>query len=146
MTIQLHNSIDAPTTSYPEYERIFEIRFRGDEGLNPTTYAVVDLDACGNLPEDLEDELRGEIRRHMGKAKANRFEGFEDVTDYLNDRAHAYCDMDDLKFAIEQTLGENAPDYDVEGIAREISDWRDGQLVADLEREDYWHIVAQYQN
>ena len=88
MTIQLRPyALDAPTTSYPEHERILEIRFVHDEGLNPTTYAVVDLDACGNLPEDLEDELRGEIRRHMGKDKARRFEGYEDVTDYLNEMA-----------------------------------------------------------
>ena len=87
MTIQLRPyAFDAPTTSYPEHERILEIRFAHDEGINPPTYVIVDLED-GNLPEDLEEELKWEIRRHMGKDKARRFEGYEDVTDYLNEMA-----------------------------------------------------------
>ena len=64
---------------------------------------------------------------------------------YINESAHSYGDINDLMFDIRQTLGEYASDYDIEGIANEISDWKDGHLVADLEREDYWDIVRNYE-
>lgn len=84
--IELHKyATDYPSTCYPERERILEIRFTNDEGINAPTFAVVDLDMDGNLPEDLDAELKSEIRRHMGRAEAMRYVGYEDVTDELND-------------------------------------------------------------
>lgn len=83
MAIELHKyATDYPSTSYPERERILEIRFAGNEGINAPTFAVVDLDMDGNLPENLDAELKSEVRRHMGKYEARRYDGYEDVTDY----------------------------------------------------------------
>ena len=86
MAIELHPYEGTyPSTSYPERERILELRFAHDEGSNLPTFAVVDLDMDGNLPEDLDAELKSEIRRHMGRANAMQYVGYEDVTDELND-------------------------------------------------------------
>lgn len=73
-----------PTTAYPEHERILEIRFAHDEGCNLPTFAVVGL-VDGELPENLDAELKSEIRRHMGRANAMQYDGYEDVTEELND-------------------------------------------------------------
>lgn len=46
---------------------------------------------------------------------------------------------------VRETLGtEFENEYDVEGIAREITDYDEDGMYADFDREDYWHIVAQY--
>jgi hypothetical protein len=46
---------------------------------------------------------------------------------------------------IYQTIGvELAPDYDVYAIADAIYTWEDGHMVADLERDDFWLIVAEH--
>lgn len=85
MAIELHPYEGTyPSTSYPERERILEIRFAGDEGINLPTFAVVGL-VDGELPENLDAELKSEIRRHMGKYEARRYDGYEDVTEELND-------------------------------------------------------------
>jgi hypothetical protein len=73
-----------PSTSYPERERILEIRFAHDEGINLPTFAIVGL-VDGELPENLDGELRWEIRRHMGRANAMQYVGYDDVTEELND-------------------------------------------------------------
>ena len=65
-----------PSTSYPERERILEIRFAHDEGINLPTFAIVGL---------VDGELRWEIRRHMGRANAMQYVGYDDVTEELND-------------------------------------------------------------
>ena len=57
----------------------------------------------------------------------------------------AYSSIAEVEIEVIATLADFADEYDTEGIAREISDFDEsGRLVADLEREDYWHIVAQY--
>lgn len=59
-----------------------------------------------------------------------------------------YYDINEVMDEIRVTLGTEFEDeYDVEGIAREVTDYNEfGGMVADLDREDYWVIVAQYQN
>lgn len=89
MAIELHPYEGTyPSTSCPERERILEIRFAGDEGINLPTFAVVDL-VDSELPENLDAELKSEIRRHMGRANAMQYVGYEDVTDELNDEDDA---------------------------------------------------------
>lgn len=58
-----------------------------------------------------------------------------------------YTSISEVIDDVMDTLGEFSDEYDVEGIAREVYDYdEDGRMVADFDREDYWHIVAQYQN
>lgn len=50
---------------------------------------------------------------------------------------------------VETVLGEYASDFDSEAIAREITDWVDGELTLTLDESDesderFWEIVAKY--
>ncbi len=83
--IELHvRTADYPSTSYPERERILEVRFAPSEGNALPTFATVDL-VGGKLPDDIDGELRWEIRRLMGNRMAKRYDGYDDVTDELGD-------------------------------------------------------------
>ncbi len=56
-----------------------------------------------------------------------------------------YASLDDLMDEVYRTIGyDMAPDYDVFAIADAIYTWEDGHMVADLERDDFWLIVAEY--
>lgn len=56
-----------------------------------------------------------------------------------------YATLDDLMTEIYQAIGvELAPDYDVFAIANDIYTWEGDELVADLERDDFWLIVANH--
>ena len=56
-----------------------------------------------------------------------------------------YATLDDLMTEIYQTIGyDMAPDYDVFAIADALYTWEDGRIVADLERDDFWLIVADH--
>lgn len=58
--------------------------------------------------------------------------------------AKTFSSIAEVEITVIETLGDFADEYDTEGIALEISDWDESGLVADFDREDYWHIVAQY--
>ena len=47
---------------------------------------------------------------------------------------------------VETALGEFASDYDVDAIAREISDWQGGKLVLTIDDPDdsFWEIAEKY--
>lgn len=48
---------------------------------------------------------------------------------------------------VEPVLGEHAGDYDLRGIAVEVSDWdeRDGYVMREgITEEDFWNVVRQY--
>lgn len=56
-----------------------------------------------------------------------------------------YTNLTELMDEIYQTIGvEMAPDYDVYAIADALYTWEDGHMVADLERDDFWLIVAEH--
>lgn len=56
-----------------------------------------------------------------------------------------YTNLDELMTEIYQVIGtELVPDYDVFAIANDIYEWEDGHMVADLERDDFWLIVADH--
>ena len=56
-----------------------------------------------------------------------------------------YANLNELMTEIYQTIGvELAPDYDVYAIADALYTWEDGHMVADLERDDFWLIVAEH--
>lgn len=56
-----------------------------------------------------------------------------------------YATLDDLMAEIYQVIGtEMVPDYDVFAIANDIYEWEDGHIVADLDRDDFWLIVADH--
>ena len=56
-----------------------------------------------------------------------------------------YATFDDLMEEVYRTIGyDMAPDYDVFAIADELYTWEDGAIVADLERDDFWLIVAEH--
>ena len=57
-----------------------------------------------------------------------------------------FATITDVIDAITPALGDFANDYDIEGIAREISEWKDGKLVADLDRDDFWDIAQRHDN
>lgn len=55
-----------------------------------------------------------------------------------------YSTMEDLISVVRETLGVYADDYDASAIAHEISDYQNGKLVADFDRDDYWDIVFKH--
>ena len=56
-----------------------------------------------------------------------------------------YANLDELMAEIYQVIGpEMVPDYDVFAIADALYTWEDGHMVADLERDDFWLIVAEH--
>lgn len=56
-----------------------------------------------------------------------------------------YATLDELMTEIYQTIGvELAPDYDVFAIANDIYTYEGDEIVADLERDDFWLIVAEH--
>lgn len=42
-------------------------------------------------------------------------------------------------------LGEFVSDFDVEGIARDVTEWQDGEFVLVGDVEDFWNTVALYE-
>ena len=42
---------------------------------------------------------------------------------------------------VETALADFASDYDVEAIAREVTDWVDGKLTLIAEDDEFWTIV-----
>lgn len=56
-----------------------------------------------------------------------------------------YTNLSELMTEIYQVIGTDmAPDYDVYAIADALYTWEDGHMVADLERDDFWLIVAEH--
>ena len=45
---------------------------------------------------------------------------------------------------VETALGEYVGDYDVESIAREVTDWVDGQLMLVRDGDEFWEVCARY--
>ena len=58
--------------------------------------------------------------------------------------APRFSDMDEAVAYVETALGDSVADYDVESIAREVTDWVDGQLTLVRDGEDFWETVAEH--
>lgn len=52
-----------------------------------------------------------------------------------------FTTINEIKDEVRFALGEFANDYDIEQIAREISDWENGFMVVVVEDDDFWAIV-----
>lgn len=56
-----------------------------------------------------------------------------------------YYDMTEVIDTISDILYPYADEFDTEGIAREMTDFdENGNLIADLDRNDFWGIAANY--
>lgn len=56
--------------------------------------------------------------------------------------APRFTDMAEATAYVETALGESAADYDVDAIAREVTDWVDGQLTLVRDGDEFWAVVA----
>ena len=45
---------------------------------------------------------------------------------------------------VETALGENAPDFDLETIAREVTEWKGGKLTLIADDDEFWGIVSKH--
>ena len=57
-----------------------------------------------------------------------------------------FSTINDVINSVNEILGDYAGDFDVEGIAREVSERKDGRLVAHLDRDDFWTIAQRHDN
>jgi hypothetical protein len=55
-----------------------------------------------------------------------------------------FTNMVDATEYVEMALGEFAADYDTEAIARDCTEWHDGQLVLMYAGDEFWQIVEMH--
>lgn len=58
--------------------------------------------------------------------------------------AQRFTTIGDATKHVEEALGEYVADYDVEAIAREITDWVDGKLTLVVDDDQFWSICAEH--
>lgn len=65
------------------------------------------------------------------------------LSDPLAD-APRFSDMGDAITYVETALGDSAGDFDVEPIAREVTDWVDGRLTLVRDGDEFWATCAEH--
>ena len=66
------------------------------------------------------------------------------MTALEKEQAKEYSDIWSVIECIYSVLADYAKDFDVYAIAQELIFFKDGKLYANLQRDDFWDVVARF--
>ncbi len=66
------------------------------------------------------------------------------MTALEKEQAREYSDIWSVIECIYSVLADYAKDFDVYAIAQELIFFKDGKLYANLQRDDFWDVVARF--
>lgn len=107
--------------------------------LNRTTDA--DILAMLDAQASVQGYIKRLVREDIARVEALRAEPIEIE---VPEDAPRFSTIGDAIAYVETALGDFAGDYDVEAIAREVTDWVDGRLTLVRDGDEFWAVVAEH--